>query len=200
MSKPNAVHSLYGGKEARALSGNVGKPKRAREQVVLTPMPLLAQIANGECPRPYLDPATERDNPTNALNFYTAGDDGSSRSWTPAGGLSAPYWVFVNPPYGQLQKWMEKAADEAERGCRITMLIPFRSQRDWFCAVAARPAACLQSLKPLAFVGHDQDFPAPLCLLHFNRPPLEALYGPPKPKYPDGKQLISATWRAEIVG
>ena len=36
--------------------------------------------------------------------------------------------MFCNPPYGrELPKWIKKAHDEAEKGARVVMLIPART-------------------------------------------------------------------------
>ena len=42
-----------------------------------------------------LDPATSKDNPTCATNFYTKEDDGLTKPWTGN--------VWVNPPFHQPQ-------------------------------------------------------------------------------------------------
>lgn len=58
----------------------------------------------------------------NALcsRYFTEADDGLSKPWG---------WerVYVNPPYADSAKWIEKAATEAKRGALVVMLLPART-------------------------------------------------------------------------
>ena len=50
--------------------------------------------------------------------YYTAEDDGLSKSWKGE-------TVFVNPPYSQIEKWLKKAHDElCKHRVQTVMLIP----------------------------------------------------------------------------
>lgn len=42
--------------------------------------------------------------------------------------------VFVNPPYGRklTSDWVKKAYQEAQKGIKIVMLIPSRTETIWF--------------------------------------------------------------------
>jgi phage N-6-adenine-methyltransferase len=58
--------------------------------------------------------------------FFTAADDGLAQSW-------APETTWMNPPYGRgIGEWMEKAADEAERGATVVCLVPARTDTKWW--------------------------------------------------------------------
>ena len=57
---------------------------------------------------------------------YTIEEDGLSKSWKDE-------VVFVNPPYGEVGKWVKKAYDEStQNGATVVMLIPSRTDtRYW---------------------------------------------------------------------
>lgn len=64
-----------------------------------------------------LDPATAKDNPTNALYFFTKKDNGLTQSWD--------HDWFVNPPFSTaLRDWLPKIAHEATRGPTGLALLP----------------------------------------------------------------------------
>lgn len=184
----NALHSLYGGKEARALSGNVGGQKR--EQTVLTPRWLVEQL---NPVYPTLDPCTTAENPLGCEFFFTEVDDATDRVWHHGGAVQ---WAFVNPPYADLEQWMAlcvKWGFDAENwrrtNCPSIMLIPFRPQRAWFNDYCrGREVA---ALAPFPFVGHKQAFPAPLCLVGFGMPLPDSIKMPMKR---GTKELILGKW------
>lgn len=39
---------------------------------------------------------------------------------------------FINPPYSDIKSWVDKAIYEHEKGRRITMLVPARTDTKWF--------------------------------------------------------------------
>ncbi len=62
--------------------------------------------------------------------FYTKEQNGLERSWENER-------VFVNPPYSEISKWVEKATKEVGRwdceyGCIVVMLLPARTDTKWF--------------------------------------------------------------------
>lgn len=41
--------------------------------------------------------------------------------------------VWLNPPYDEIPKWLEKVADEvSDRGCKVTCLLPSLTEKKWF--------------------------------------------------------------------
>ena len=91
----------------------------------------------------------------------------NAKRQTTTDGLSAP-WVdgtWVNPPYKTLAEWLEKSMAEA---ADHILLIPVRPNRKWWRAWAR--TAEIVYLNPVKFEGHDQSFPAPLCLARRNAP------------------------------
>lgn len=65
--------------------------------------------------------------PESALcaRFYTPDDDGLIQPW-------APGVCFVNPPWTHAAKWVAKAADEARLGATVVLLVPSRTETDWW--------------------------------------------------------------------
>ena len=57
--------------------------------------------------------------------YFTAADDGLSRSWS--GEV-----VFMNPPYSTVSEWMGKALYESEHGATVVCLVPSRTDVGWF--------------------------------------------------------------------
>lgn len=70
-----------------------------------------------------LDPCASRDRPLKEDKFqfleYHKGLDGLSKDWS--GSVA-----FVNPPYSEISKWVEKAASHKDEAL-IVMLIPART-------------------------------------------------------------------------
>lgn len=186
-----ALKSLYGGKAA--LSGNVGGQKR--EQTVLTPPWLLAELATTAGMYIGLDPCTTAENPTSAKRFCTGdgtpGMDGLAVSWTQAA-RDTHGFVYVNPPFDSLEKWMWTATMEATRKCPIYLLCPFRPHRVWFNEYVAAAKAEVCSIAPLAFVGSKTGFPAPLCIITYNLPSPRHIK---MPMAKGTKPLVTGVWR-----
>lgn len=58
---------------------------------------------------------------------YTPETDGLSQTWNVGGA------VFCNPPYGrEIGKWVQKAFEEARGGATIVLLIPSRTDTNYF--------------------------------------------------------------------
>lgn len=62
--------------------------------------------------------------------YFTQEEDGLTKDWTVPEGTA----VFVNPPYGRklTSDWVKKAYQEAQKGIKIVMLIPSRTETIWF--------------------------------------------------------------------
>lgn len=72
-----------------------------------------------------LDPCC-RPETAKAPKYYTKVDNGLAQPW--AG------WVWVNPPYSEPKKWIEKAIAETQRdpSCHVVMLLPAAVDTGWF--------------------------------------------------------------------
>ena len=70
-----------------------------------------------------LDPCADDDN-HKCLIYYTAKVDGLTKSW-------AGHVVFMNPPYSQVDKWLEKAWKESD-DCTVVALVKADTSTDWW--------------------------------------------------------------------
>lgn len=60
--------------------------------------------------------------------YFTAEDDGLSKEW-------APSRCWMNPPYGRtIGRWVQKAAEESQRGALVCGLLPARTDTAWWHA------------------------------------------------------------------
>ncbi len=58
--------------------------------------------------------------------YYTLETNGLNQDWSGE-------TVFVNPPYGRsIGKWVQKCYEESLNGTKIVMLIPSRTDTEWF--------------------------------------------------------------------
>lgn len=122
-----------------------------RPQEILTPPEILEPLRTlwGTI---VCDPAGSRRHTIAEHTWYALGD---VMPW--------PDRSYCNPEFKHLKKWMAHMAEGADNW-RACMLAPTRNHRRWFRQYAGRCSAIVW-LNPIAFVGYDQKFPAPLCLL-----------------------------------
>lgn len=59
-----------------------------------------------------------------APRFYTPADDGLSQPWSGR--------VFVNPPFSRIRPWVKKGVEAALAGALVVMLLPSRTDTDWW--------------------------------------------------------------------
>lgn len=72
-----------------------------------------------------LDPCSTEEN-HKCSTYFTKKDNGLEKSW---GG----YIVYCNPPYGkEISKWVEKAYKENQKGTKVVLLLPARTDTKWF--------------------------------------------------------------------
>jgi len=91
--------------------------KQCAETVYITPEKILEPVRKyfgGPIP---LDPATQPDNPSKALKFYTEEMNGLKLPW------DAP--IFINPPFGKIiRDFVARIHEYAEQGLTILALLP----------------------------------------------------------------------------
>jgi site-specific DNA-methyltransferase (adenine-specific) len=75
---------------------------------------------------------------------------------------------FVNPPYNQVAKWLEKGFEEYKKGKLCVFLIPSRTDTRWwhdYCMEADE----IRFIKGrLRFSGYKNSAPFPSCVVVFN--------------------------------
>ena len=113
-----------------------------------------------------LDPATAKDNPTGATEFYWG--NGLDAGWAidDPDGL-----VFVNPPYGRniTSKWTAKMAYEGRLGVEIIGLLPARPSTIWWHDHVLQADALAFFKGRIRFAGADSGAPFPSVLVYWGR-------------------------------
>lgn len=73
-----------------------------------------------------LDPCCTQES-AKCYMYFTPEEDGLKRDWSKD-------VCFVNPPYsrGNIDKWMKKCFEEAQKGARIVALVPVSTSSKWF--------------------------------------------------------------------
>jgi phage N-6-adenine-methyltransferase len=68
--------------------------------------------------------------PENAIaeTYYTEEDDALIQPWA----LWGSEWCFCNPPYADIEPWVAKAVNEAEKGAHVAMLVPASVGSNWW--------------------------------------------------------------------
>lgn len=79
--------------------------------------------------------------------------------------------VWVNPPFGdrgaKLVDWVRKARRESEKGATVVMLIPARTNTNWFHDICLKHGEVRFVRGRPKFVGATEGLPQPLCLVIF---------------------------------
>ena len=87
-----------------------------------------------------LDPCATHEN-HKCDKYYTIEVDGLSKSW-------ANEKVFVNPPYGNIGKWVKKAYEEStENGAIVVMLMPARTDTKYWHDYIMNSASAIYFIK-----------------------------------------------------
>jgi phage N-6-adenine-methyltransferase len=112
-----------------------------------------------------IDVAASNDN-AKCSRFLTKQDDAMLISW----GMGERCWL--NPPYGEvagysLERWVRRASSEAANGNLVVMLIPARTNTNWFHDVCLKAEVRFIRGRP-KFGGAKHGLPQPLCLVVFD--------------------------------
>lgn len=166
MKSKNALNSLWGSGNAEALAkvrtrDCVAMPG-LREQTIRTPAIVVAGISKVWPEGIALDPCSCEGSLVNAARVVRLPACGLEETWVD--------FTYVNPPYGKLKLWLEKASSsvkESGGSLELIMLIPVRSHRKWWRETLLKPGVTLCWMNPLKFEGFSQAFPAPLVLAYF---------------------------------
>lgn len=94
--------------------------------------------------------------------FYTIKDDALTKRWL--GNVSC------NPPYGRtIGDWVEKAYRESRLGAVVVLLIPARTETQWWHGFVTKAAEIHFVAGRLRFGGSKQNAPFPSCVVVFDR-------------------------------
>lgn len=115
-----------------------------------------------------LDAAASEEN-KKVERFFSKDDDGLTQSW-------GTHTVWLNPPYGdgaaKMSDWVKKAYQESLTGATTVILIPARTNTNWFHDYCLAHAEVRFIKGRPKFGGATHGLPQPLCLVIF-RPPSE---------------------------
>ncbi len=108
------------------------------------------------------DLAATRENKRFAA-FFTPEDDSLSKDWSKVHLHSGSY-LWLNPPFRGVSKWMEKCAAESQRGAQIVTLTLASIGTVWYHKHVRPNALSLVLLNRLTFEGHKDPYPKELML------------------------------------
>lgn len=101
---------------------------------------------------------------TKAPLFFSEEDDGLKQSW-------GNHIVWLNPPYGigksPISAWVKKAYEESLTGATTVMLIPARTNTNWFHDLCLAKGEVRFVRGRPKFGGAEHGLPQPLCLVIF---------------------------------
>lgn len=110
-----------------------------------------------------LDAAASQQN-TKVSQYFSAEDNALTKSW----GRNI---VWLNPPYGTntapIKIWVEKAYQESLKGATVVMLIPARTNTNWFHDICLKHGEVRFIKGRPKFGGAKHGLPQPLCLVIF---------------------------------
>lgn len=110
-----------------------------------------------------LDAAASAEN-CKVKRFFTSKDDGLSKSWRNE-------IVWVNPPYGdgksKLTDWVAKAERERHNGATTVLLIPARTNTNWFHDLCLKHGEVRFIRGRPKFGNATHGLPQPLCFVIF---------------------------------
>jgi DNA adenine methylase len=117
-----------------------------------------------------LDAAADAEN-TKTTRFFSKEENSLTQDW----GSNV---VWLNPPYGdranKLTDWIQKGLDAAKHGATVVMLIPARTNTNWFHNFCLKYGEVRFIRGRPRFKGCKHGLPWPLCLVIF-RPKDESL-------------------------
>lgn len=142
------------------------KPGRS-EQVVCTPPEFLQALKSRLGISQFdIDVAADESNHV-AEVWYGPGSgfnsDGLQADWCITIG-----WNWCNPPFGNIQPWVQKGFEEAVRGAKTAMLVPASTGANWWAEYVNGIAHVLLLQGRLTFVGHTTPYPKDLALLLYS--------------------------------
>jgi phage N-6-adenine-methyltransferase len=138
------------------------------EQVVCTPPEFLAAVKNRlNISKFAWDLAASEDNTVTDIGYYDEDADALKQNWKIRieGNHTAVNWAWCNPPYSNLEPWVEKAWRESLEGAHVAMLVPASVGSNWWRDWVRNKAYITYLNNRIKFVGHKHMYPKDLALL-----------------------------------
>lgn len=106
-----------------------GQGQDLKQGVYRTPAEFMA-VVRREFPLCF-DLAASPEN-AQAAAFLTEADDSLARSWSAYMPADRGAWLWLNPPYSDINSWARKCAAEMQNGAKILFLVPASVGSDWY--------------------------------------------------------------------
>ena len=148
--------------------GGAANHRGSSEQTVCTPQDLIGAVENRFGAITFDLAASDADDAL-ANQFFTPDDDSlSPRTRWPASGV-----LWLNPPFGNVEPWVQRCARWVTDGSGLLcpapdslllLLVPASVDSNWWMRHVAGHARVLALNPRVKFKGHAQGFPKPLAL------------------------------------
>lgn len=139
-----------------ALTGFATGQRMYRPQEIYTPQSIINFCLKIWPEGIALDPCTDENSIVPARRRITKIENGLTQLWEP--------FTYINPPYNDLKNWF---AHGLTQPAEQIWLVPVRTHRIWWRAFVGESSAVVFLDSGLIFLGYEQSFPAPLCLVYF---------------------------------
>lgn len=96
--------------------------------------------------------------------YFTEQVDSLKQDWASRTHMSCG-WGWLNPPFGNIAPWVQKAAMEACNGAHVAMLVPASVGANWWTAWVEGYAYQSYLNGRLTFVGEEDPYPKDCALL-----------------------------------
>lgn len=108
-------------------------------------------------------------------------------------------WNFCNPPYSQLELWVERAIEQwHQNGCETILFVPHRSHSHWFHDYVFHHFEVIPIRSEVQFKGFSNTLPMSMCFIHIGPYQRNRVRSVNNPLYVLTRQLngtARATWK-----
>lgn len=99
-----------------------------------------------------------------AETYFTKEVDAFTQDWSLFCGFRRG-WAWLNPPFNDIEPWVIRCFQEAQRGAYICMIVPAATDTDWWEKHVDGKAFVVYIGGRFAFLGHNSSYTKPLALL-----------------------------------
>lgn len=99
----------------------------------------------------------------NKKRYFDETDNSLSKNWAFD---TSNGWLWLNPPFSNIDPWAKKCAEESAKGARILLLVPQGSQA-WNIAHCQGKSLELRIIGRMTFEGETAPYPKDLSLFVF---------------------------------
>lgn len=140
------------------------KPGRSKQDYQ-TPPEFLEAVRNRLDDYFIYDLAASSDNCV-VYSYFDESMDSLKQDWTKLRDADEPNkWCWLNPPYGNIEPWVKKCAEESLKGAHIACLVPASVGANWWRDYVENDAYVLFLNGRLKFVGAKDYYPKDCALL-----------------------------------